>query len=249
MCRVCLWRNPMLWILILVLLAGCAPAPTSPSPMDTVAPIVQASTHTPQPTATDTLMPTVTDTPMPTQTPTPPPATEPPPPTATTQPTLTPSPVAPGPGTYEGWQTYTNTRFGFSLRYPADWTLQEDTNPVSTLVGRALFLRPPGEVPIQLVVAFRRADEDVQITRTGIGSGDLVERGAVIFLGEPIARQVLVCEGKDLAVLYAGAGQVYRDDLVFAMGIDYLGSCADKSALPGDVIVASDLIVASFALE
>ena len=100
-----------------------------------------------------------------------------------------------------------------------------------------------------LRIGFKRVGEDLPITRTGVGEGDFVTRGMVPFLGEPVARQVLVFQGKDMTVLYDFACEVERNDLVFTLGLDYVCDFADETILREDVQAMADMIVASFELS
>jgi len=177
-----------------------------------------------------------------------------PPLTPTPQPTDTPQAPAPEqvpttnpPAGYEGWLVYTNAAYGFSVRYPADWTLEEEQDPNSTMQGRQIILRPPQPM-VMLVVGFKRADEEAQITRTGVGSGDLVTRGTVTFLGQDVTRHVLVAAGNDMTVLY-GEGEIHRSALAFSLSLDYLGQALDASALSEEIQTTADQIVASFQTE
>lgn len=177
-------------------------------------------------------LPTITPTPLPTDTP----------------PPNTPIATAAPPQGYEDWLAFTNATYGFSLRYPPDWTLEENQNPASTLQGHALTLKPQQAPLVALHVSFKRSDEDLLITRTGLGAGELVTRGAVSFLGQEIVRQVLVAAEKDMTVLYGPGGEILRGELVFALGLDYAGLPTDAAALSSNIQAVADMIVASFEL-
>jgi hypothetical protein len=176
-----------------------------------------------------------------------------PPLTPMPQPTDTPPTPAPEqaptssgdtPAGYEGWLVYTNSGYGFSVRYPADWTLEEEQDPESTMQGRQIILRPPQPM-VMLVFGFKRADEEAQITRTGVGAGELVTQGTVAFLGQDVTRHVLVAAGNDMTVLY-GEGEIHRGALAFSLSLDYLGQPFDGSALSEEIQATADQIVASF---
>lgn len=216
-------------------LGGCQAAPTLPAATATMPAEAESPTSgaspVPSATATPSEMPTLTAMPVPSDTPVPTPL-----PTATLS----------DEERYAGWGTYRNETYGFSLRLPPGWTAEEDTRPVSTLRGHAVHLMPEGQSTIRLVVSFKYADEEQLITRTGVGSGELDERGSVPFLGEEVSRVVLVDRGKDMAVLYDGAGEIQRGDLVFALSLDYLGPSSDSVTLTEELQAQVDGIVASF---
>jgi inhibitor of cysteine peptidase len=145
----------------------------------------------------------------------------------------------------KGWQTYTNDTFGFSFQYPPVWKLEEG---MGTMQGHAVLLRPNTTTLAQLQVVFKKASDGAQIGRTGLGSGELVLQGKVVFIGKEINREVLVWEGKHMTVRYICTGCMQRGLLVFGFDLDYLGNWNDPSALPADVEAMANLIVASVKL-
>jgi hypothetical protein len=70
----------------------------------------------------------------------------------------------------------------------------------------------------------------------------------VRFLGQEIARNVLVYEGKDKLVGY-DSGVVARDDLVFGCTLEDFRDDYEALDLPEDVQRQIDQIVTSFELE
>lgn len=158
------------------------------------------------------------------------------------------APATPAPS-YEGWQEYTDQLYGFSLRFPAGWTAELDRRDDTTSRAHLLWLRPPvTRGQIVLSIGFKRVGEEYGIQRTGVGSGDLVTRGTVPFLGEDVTRWVLVAEGKDMSVLYDQACETQRGDMVFTLALDYAGLYSDPVTLPEDVQAQADMTVASFRL-
>jgi inhibitor of cysteine peptidase len=166
-------------------------------------------------------------------------------PTSTPDSRPTPTTVAYPAGGLKGWLTYTNADYGFSLHYPPDWKMQPG---YGTMAGHAVLLKSD-EVNAQLVVAFKRSNEDVQIGRTGVGGGELLPRGSVLLIDKEIERTVLVFDGKDMTVLYRCTGCMDRGGLQFDFGLDYLGSWTDPTALTPAVEAQADLIVASVKMK
>jgi putative hemolysin len=157
-------------------------------------------------------------TPAPTVSPTPVPAlpTATPVPTATLEPTVLPPLVID-----DTWVTYTNDRYGFSFRYPADWKMKEISGSVDTMSGHAVHLLHPTDPTVRLIIAFKRANEDRQITPTGMGGGELVSRGSVSLVGQPVERIARVELGKDMAVYYGWPRSAATGgDLVFWLALD-----------------------------
>jgi len=173
-------------------------------------------------------------------------------PTPTTVPT-TPSPV-PTPTSLpplvidDSWATYTNDKYGFSFRYPADWKLKEITGSVNTMSGHAVHLLHPTDSTVRMIIAFKRADEDQRIAPTGMGGGELISRGVVSLLGQKVERIVRVDLGKDMAVYYGWPRSAAKSaDLVFWLALDCSCSAADSATtgLMPEVERIADTIVNS----
>jgi inhibitor of cysteine peptidase len=150
------------------------------------------------------------------------------------------------PAGMKGWLTYSDPTYGFSFQYPPEWKLEPARG---TMIGHAVWLTPNTTSLARLQIAYKRAGDQAQIGRTGLGSGDVVQLGQVLFLGKAIDREVLVFAGKDMTVRYTCSGCMQRGDLIFGFDLDYLGNWADPTALPDDVLANADWIVASVQLS
>jgi hypothetical protein len=148
-----------------------------------------------------------------------------------------------------GWSEYRNDDYGFSFRYPPGWDLKLDENPVSTSYHHLVRLTPLQWPDTVMAIGFKRAGEDFGIQRTGVGSGELVEQGAVSFLGQDVSRVVLVLDATDRGVLYNGAAEIQRDELIFTLALDFLNPAPDAAGLSAEVEAVADRIVASFDLS
>jgi hypothetical protein len=160
--------------------------------------------------------------------------------------TLEPTPIYYSPELWKDWPEYRNDEYGFAFQYPPDWQVELDQREDSTSTGHLLWLKSPHEPLAVFSIGFKRVDEAYGINRTGMGSGEIVQRGTIVFLGEPIRRDFLVAMGKDMALLYNSAGLVQRGDLVFTLGLDYQGGYASPTALSRAIENEADTIVASF---
>jgi hypothetical protein len=110
---------------------------------------------------------------------------------------------------YDGWPTYTNTATGFTLRYPAAWTVAETD---STLDGHPLryvtFLSPQNEYYVNF--GLRRKGEDVLLSqRTGVGAGTFKKAGTIPVLASPVTRLDLTYKGKVKGIFFPAAGSVF----------------------------------------
>jgi hypothetical protein len=144
---------------------------------------------------------------------------------------------------------YFDAGYGFSFSYPPEWTAELDLRSDSTTYQHLLWLRAPSKPVegVQLNIAFERVGENYGLQRTGIGSGELRERGKVLFLGEETPRIVLSLEGTDMEVMYGHTGAFERGNLRFAISLHYAGT--ERVGLTNALEQTADLIVASFELE
>ena len=159
-----------------------------------------------------------------------------------------PESVTPDPSMFADWMEYVDSNYGFKFRYPPEWTAELDLRSDSTTYQHLLWLRAPSKPVdgVQMMIAFERVGENYGIQRTGIGAGDLVERGSVLFLGEATKRIVLSLEGTDIEVMYGHTGAFERGTMRFAISLDYVG--VERLGLTPEIEQIADLIVASFEL-
>ena len=152
---------------------------------------------------------------------------------------------------YPGWFQCVNAKYGFSFRYPSDWKLKEITDPDNTMSGHAVHLLHPTDPTVRMIIAFKRADENLRITPTGMGDGDLVSRGGVSLLGQQVERIVRVELEKDMAVYYGWPRSAPTGgDLVFWLALDCACSASDPAVagLTPEVEQIADAIVESIEL-
>ncbi len=149
-----------------------------------------------------------------------------------------------------GWVEYTNPQYGFALRRPPDWALEEIQGPDNTMAGHQvkLHIRPEANREIEMIISFKQVGEDQLIWPTGVGDGEFFDKGLAWLMAEPVNRNTLVCDGRDMGVYYQQEGGVQRGDLEFAIILGYVGSCADGYVIPVEVQTLADAVLATFAL-
>ena len=160
-----------------------------------------------------------------------------------------PALVTPDPSLYENWLEYVDSNYGFKFRYPPEWTAELDLRSDSTTYQHLLWLKAPSKPVegVQMNIAFESIDENYGLQRTGIGAGELIEHGKVLFLGEETPRIVLVLEGKDMEVMYNNTSAFERGTMRFAISLYYAGM--ERLGLTPELEQIADLVVASFELE
>jgi hypothetical protein len=131
--------------------------------------------------------------------------------------------------------TYINDFYGFKFDYPETWTLTEEEHRVVLLKGTN-----------RLGINFHWVNEDFR-GRTGVGAGDFIYSGKLIFMGQIIPVETLLYEGKDKAIFYNGTSSIEVDDLVFGIVLEDLETDYMVLDLPDDVIPEANAILESFA--
>lgn len=113
---------------------------------------------------------------------------------------------------YAGWLTYTNDDIGYTMRYQADWTVEERTDSGSGDPAKWVkFTSPNGT--FFLAFGIRKNGTDTLISgRTGLGQGDLNQNGTVTVLNSAVPVVEHVYQGKIKVVFYGGAGSKFALD-------------------------------------
>ena len=213
---------------LLVVLNACEAGETKPLPDAAQSNVVVSATAVSVSTLTPTITPQVTiessQTPSPTRTVTP-----------TVTPTATPAYIIESESQYENWHTYTNWTYSFSFSFPSDWAVYTREHFIEVRQG-----------DLGLNIGVKWLGDEVQIQRTGVGAGELVQEGTVNFLDQELTRSVLVFRGYDKTVLYGGAAETEVDGRVFTISLDYFDDPA--TVLNEEVQEIADKIIESFTL-
>jgi putative hemolysin len=168
-----------------------------------------------------------------------------------TVPTEIPTAVPIDPNYYQGFWTYTNPTYGFSLLVPFDWVVDETTTGDPLMNGHLLMFHPQntGE-NLSLRVTFRNVGEDTLLWPTGVGQGEFISQGTLDVAGQPARRVLLVCPtGQVNSIWYHGGeneANIQRGNLEFGFIYSYTGSyCEDAFSLSGKLQLMGELTIAS----
>lgn len=168
-------------------------------------------------------------------------------------PTELPTPMPIDPADYQGWWTYSNATYGFSLLLPSDWVVDETTTGDPLINGHTLLLQPqqPADVDLLIRMTFRHIGEDVPLWPTGVGSGEFIPQGTLDVAGEPARRILFVCQtGQVNAIWYQGQAEtipnIQRGNIEFGFILSYKGAyCQEGYSLNGKVQRVGEMIIAS----
>ncbi|MCB0020896.1 MAG: hypothetical protein KDE09_24040, partial [Anaerolineales bacterium] len=82
-----------------------------------------------------------------------------------------------------GWLVFVNYDYGFSFLYPPDWQVRQEQGPNHTLAGHLLYVEPTYNEQYRFMLAFKHANHEMHLTRTGMREGEFFAYGTIDFLG------------------------------------------------------------------
>ncbi|MCL4263972.1 MAG: hypothetical protein KJ069_12185 [Anaerolineae bacterium] len=164
-------------------------------------------------------------------------------PTAETTAVPTPTPLpqpSPSATVVPLTQTYQDETYGFAFQYPAHWTVAPRDHIVSVVhQGTGIALR----------FRFKQVGEELLLTPSGVSAGNLVNQGEISFLGQMVAKNVLVYQGKDKAVLYDNLAELPRGNLIFSLQLAANDNDYEAIDIPDVIQTEAEAIIASFVME
>ena len=164
-----------------------------------------------------------------------------------------PTPLPIDPADYQGWWTYTQAVYGFSLLLPEDWIVEEVTSFDPLMNGHALNLHPKYDAANENIrMTFRRVGEEVPLWPTGVGQGEFIAQGTLDVAGLPAQRVYLVCPtGEVTAIWYhhgEGEPNITRGDMEFGFIYSAGSHCQPGYSLSGKIQRVGEMIIASLNL-
>jgi len=165
-------------------------------------------------------------------------------------PTTIPTAMPIDPEDYQGWWTYTQPVYNFSIMLPADWTITEESTSDSPLNGHLLNLHPAKGSIENIRMTFRRTGEETLLWPTGVGQGEFIPQGMLEVSGQAAQRLLLVCPGGEVTSIWYHQSEeipnISRGDLEF--GIIFSASvvhCEAGYTLGGKIQQVGENIIAS----
>jgi putative hemolysin len=163
----------------------------------------------------------------------------------------TPFPIEPG--DYQGWWTYTDDNYGFSIQLPFDWIVDEITTGDPLMNGHTLLLVPQQGVAsdLQVRMTFRRPGEEVLLWPTGVGGGEFIPQGTLDVSGQSARRILFVCPtGQVNAIWYHGQPEqepnIQVGGLEFGFILGYRSTyCQEGASLTGKNQRVGEMVIAS----
>jgi len=109
---------------------------------------------------------------------------------------------------YAGWKTYTNSEIGYTLKYPADWTIKETSefSPVRDATVKYITVNTPGKKYFLHWGLKEKGDSFYISDRTGMGAGEEKKTGKITILGTEVDINNFVFKGKAKEIFYPTAG-------------------------------------------
>jgi putative hemolysin len=165
-----------------------------------------------------------------------------------------PTPLPIDPAEWEGWWSYKDEEYGFSLRLPPDWVVDETTTGDPLMDGHLLNLHPKeSAAKLNIRMSFRRVGEDVLLWPTGVGEGEFIFHGTLDVAGEAAQRVLFVCPGGQVGAIWyhqsANEPNLLRGNLELGFIFGYTGmTCATDHNLSGKEQHVGEMIIASLTV-
>jgi len=129
--------------------------------------------------------------------------------------------------------SYSQTTYGFSLKYPATWVIQQEKNSIKLKNG-----------PVELQIGFKKEGEEISIMLTP-QPNLLSEAGSVNFLTQSISRNTQISNKNILAVFYNHGAEIKVGSMLFTFLLQDTQPDT-SSGITQDIQDQADQIVASF---
>lgn len=142
------------------------------------------------------------------------------------------------------WAKFSDADYGFTFRYPADWSIQllpERTEEEEQPAAPAVQLT---RETLQILVAYKDPEEDAVIGPGSLPEGAVEQRGSVTLLERGAPRYVLVHEDQDKSVF---AGDRFPDIELYIQMDDNHGEDAAAAALSPEDHTLFEQILATFS--
>ncbi len=174
---------------------------------------------------------------------------EPTSPAANTIPTALPI----DPAAYQGWSTYTNPDYGFSLKLPDGWIVEEPGYGDPLLVGHELNIHSVIDAsPNNIRLTFRQRGDDTWLWPTGVGEGEFIQQGTLVIGDQPVLRVLLVCRSGAVSDIWYhqsdGQPNISIGELEFGIIFSTPGHCEPGNNLGGDAQLIGEMIIASLTV-
>lgn len=149
-----------------------------------------------------------------------------------------------------GWKTYTNSTVGYSVKYPADWTVKDINEPsfVSGQTARYISISN-AKATRSLHLGVRKSSESkIDIwARTGIGAGDFQAGDSVAIAGSSVQSIKLVYQRKAVEIFYSPVE--HATDPVTIGSFDVSAYFSNKSDDNSDLSTDADYLTANKMLS
>jgi putative hemolysin len=154
---------------------------------------------------------------------------------------------------YQGWWTYQNDTYGFSLMLPEDWVVEETITSDPLMSGHFLILhlRAQADEIMNIRLSVRQVGEETLLWPTGVGEGEFVPLGTLEVAGQLARRIGFQCPaGAVSAVWYQGPEETGSNIQITNLEFGFIASlggetCKGEVNLEGKTARLADMIVAS----
>jgi putative hemolysin len=154
---------------------------------------------------------------------------------------------------YLNWTTYTNAIYGFSIKFPDGWIVEEADTSDPLLGGHALNLHNILDDSIgNIRITYRQIGDDTLLWPTGVGGGEFIPGGTMDIAGQPAVRLFLVCATGEIIQIWYHQSEsqpnISRGNLEFGILFSTAGYCEPGNSIQGEILQIGEMIIGSLSV-
>jgi putative hemolysin len=154
---------------------------------------------------------------------------------------------------YLNWNTYTNNNYGFSIKFPEGWIVEEADSNDPLLGGHAINLdNILNDRAGHIRITYRQIGDDTLLWPTGVGEGEFITNGILDIAGQPASRLLLVCPSGEITQIWYHQSErqpnISRGNLEFGIIFRTLGYCEPGYSIQDETLHLVEMIIASLSV-
>lgn len=151
---------------------------------------------------------------------------------------------------YLDWALYTNSEYGFSIKFPDGWSVEEADKNDPLLGGHALNLHNLlDDHAGNIRITFRQIGDETLLWPTGVGDGEFISSGTLDIAGQPAMRIFLACPTGEITQIWYHQSEIQpniaRGNLEFGIIFSTGGYCESGDRLQSEIQHTGEMIIAS----
>jgi putative hemolysin len=154
---------------------------------------------------------------------------------------------------YLNWITYTNTNYGFSIKFPDGWIVEEAESSDPLLGGYAINLHNILDASAgNIRITYRQIGDDTLLWPTVVAEGQFIPASSMDIAGQPAVRVYLVCARSEISQIWYHQSEsqlnIIRGNLEFGILFSTARYCEPGNSLQGETLRIGEMIIGSLSV-